>query len=202
LRARHRPALAERPGRTALHSLIGRLRPVLEGSETPWPATRSRLATDISRDLAKAVAALDVAVEELYFQAESLESAHLALEIERKSYQELFDGGPDGYLVTDPRGVILRANRPVGVLFASRAENLVGEMLPNLMRPEDRTSLSAALSALSGNDWTGEWQGVGVPATGAPFRIALTVAVVRHADGNVYRARWSLRDISRRTLAD
>ena len=185
-----------------IHSLIGRLRPVLEGSEPPWPATRSRLATDISHNLAKAVAALDVAVEELYFQAESLESAHLALEIERKSYEELFDGGPDGYLVTDPRGVILRANQPAGVLFASTAENLVGEMLPNLMRPEDRASLAAALSALAGNDWTGEWQGVGVPATGVPFRIALTVAVVRYADGTAYRARWSLRNISRRTLAD
>ena len=93
-------------------NLISRLRPVLEDRRTSWPAERSRLATDISRDLVKAVTALDMAVEELYFQAESLESAHVALEIERRSYQELFDGGPDGYLVTDPRGVILRANRP------------------------------------------------------------------------------------------
>jgi PAS domain S-box-containing protein len=158
-------------------------------------------AADISRDLVKAVAALDVAVEELYFQTESLESAHLALEIERRSYQELSDGGPDGYLVTDPRGVILRANRPAGVLFACNAEDLVGEMLPNLMRPEDRASLASALSALSRDDWSGEWIGEAVPVTGAPFRTALTTAVIRHADGTVYRARWSLRDISRRTLA-
>ena len=183
-------------------NLISRLRPVLEGSPTPWPAGRSRLAADISRDLVKAVAALDVAVEELYFQAESLESAHLALEIERKTYQELFDGGPDGYLVTDPHGVILRANNPAGALFACNAADLVGEMLPNLMRPADRPSLTAALTALSEDDWSGEWQGEAVPATGVPFRIALTVAVVRHADGTVYRARWSLRNISRRTLAD
>jgi len=187
--------------RDILH-LISRLRPVLEGSRTSWPAERSRLATDISRDLVKAVAALDMAVEELYFQAESLESAHVALEIERKSYQELFDGGPDGYLVTDPRGVILRANKPAGVLFASEADDLVGEVLPNLMRPEERASLVTALSALSRGDWSGEWVGEAVPSTGQPFRAALTVAVVRHADGTVYRARWSLRDISRRTLAD
>jgi PAS domain S-box-containing protein len=183
-------------------NLLSRLRPVLEDSGTPWPAARSRLATGISRDLVKAVAALDVAVEELYFQAESLESAHLALEVERKAYQELFDGGPDGYLVTDPRGVILRANRPVGVLFNCEPANLVGEMLPNLMRPEDQASLSAALSALSRGDWSGEWIGEAVPAAGMPFRMALTVAVIRHADRSVYRARWSLRDISRRTLAD
>jgi PAS domain S-box-containing protein len=183
-------------------NLISRLRPVLEARSPSWPAGRNRQALDISRDLVKAVAALDVAVEELYFQAESLESAHVALEIERKSYQELFDGGPDGYLVTDPRGVILRANRPAGVLFACEADDLVGELLPNLMRAEERASLMAAVSALSRGDWTGEWVGEAVPAKGQLYKMALTVAVVRHADGTVYRARWSLRDISRRTLPD
>ncbi len=183
-------------------NLISRLRPVLEARSPSWLAGRNRQALDISRDLVKAVAALDVAVEELYFQAESLESAHVALEIERKSYQELFDGGPDGYLVTDPRGVILRANRPAGVLFACEADDLVGELLPNLMRAEERASLMAAVSALSRGDWTGEWVGEAVPAEGQPYKMALTVAVVRHADGTVYRARWSLRDISRRTLPD
>ncbi|HET8622157.1 MAG TPA: hypothetical protein VFM14_01210 [Gemmatimonadales bacterium] len=47
----------------------------------------------ISRDLAIAVEAFDTAVEELYFQAESLESGHGVLEIERRAYQELFEGG-------------------------------------------------------------------------------------------------------------
>jgi hypothetical protein len=55
-------------------------------------------------------------VEELYFQAESLESAHLALEIERRTYQELFEGGPDGYMVTDPESMILCANRASGAI--------------------------------------------------------------------------------------
>jgi hypothetical protein len=59
-----------------------------------------------------------------------------------------------------------------------------------------------AISSPTRHDWSGEWIGEGVRATGAPFRLALTVAVVRHADGTVYRSRWSLRDISRRTLAD
>jgi PAS domain-containing protein len=105
--------------------LIHRLRPVLEASPTTWPAARGRLAASISRDLVTAVEALDAAVEELYFQSESLESAHLALEIERRSYQELFEGGPDGYLVTDPGGVILRANQRAGTLFGCSADDLV-----------------------------------------------------------------------------
>lgn len=182
--------------------LIHRLRPVLEASPTAWPAARGRLASSIARDLVTAVQALDAAVEELYFQTESLESAHAALEIERRSYQELFDGGPDGYLVTTPDGVILRANEPAGRLFACAAEDLVGETLPALMAPDDRGSLERVIHRFEQADRDGEWIGLAVPANGSPFQVALTAAVVRHDDRSVYRVRWSVRDVSRRPRAD
>ena len=182
--------------------LIRRLRPVLEGSPTSWPDGRGRLAATISRDLVKAVQALDVAVEELYFQVENLEAVHQALDIERRSYQELFEGGPDGYLVTGPEGMILRANRRVGELFACAADDLVGELLPALVHPDYRDSLQAALGAFELRDWDAEWIGQAVSADGSPFALAMTAAVVRHPDGSVYRVRWSLRDISRRPAAD
>jgi PAS domain S-box-containing protein len=182
--------------------LIGRLRPVLDDSPTSWPESRGRLAAAISRDLGNAVEALDGAVEELYFQAESLEAAHQALEIERRSYQELFEGGPDGYLVTAPEGMILRANRRAGELFACTDEDLVGQMLPTLIHPDHRASLQAALGAFELRDWDSEWIGQAVSADGFGFSLALTAAVVRHADGSVYRVRWSLRDISRRPRPD
>jgi PAS domain-containing protein len=148
--------------------LIQRLRPALEGSPTAWPNGRGRLASSIARDLANAVEALDIAVEQLYFQAESLEAAHQALEIERRSYQELFDGGPDGYLVTDPNGVILRANRLAGDLFACLPDDLVGELLPALVLDHHRPSLQAAIAAFDLRDWEGEWIGQGISSTGLP----------------------------------
>ena len=188
---------------TDVLQLILRLRPVLEGSPTAWPDGRGPRAVAIARDLAKAVEVLDIAVERLYLQAESLEMAHQALEIERRSYQELFEGGPDGYLVTDPEGVILRANRVAGELFACSAEDLVGELLPALVQDQHRPSLEAAIAAFELRDWDGEWIGQGVSAAGLPFTLALTAAVVRHhADGSVYRVRWSLRDVSHRPAAD
>ena len=182
--------------------LVQRLHPVLEGSPTAWPDTRGRLAAAIARDLSTAVEALDVAVEERYFQAESLESAHQALEIERRSYQELFDGGPDGYLVTDPNGVIFRANARAGQLFACEADDLVGQLLPALVQPRHRPSLEASIKRLEAEDPSAEWLGQGVALSGAPFSLAMTAAVVRHADGSVYRIRWSLRDISHRPTSD
>lgn len=178
--------------------LIRRLRPVIEGSPTVWPNGRGRLATTMARDLAHAVEALDVAVEQLYLQAESLEAAHQALEIERRSYQEQFDAGPDGFLVTDPDGMILRANRRAGELFACAADDLVGELLPSLVTEEHRPTLQAAIAAFALGDWSGEWIGQAVTAVDRGFALALTAAVVRHADGTVYRVRWSLRDVSRR----
>jgi PAS domain S-box-containing protein len=182
--------------------LIHRLRPVLEASPTTWPAARGRLAASISRDLVTAVEALDAAVEELYFQSESLESAHLALEIERRSYQELFEGGPDGYLVTDPGGVILRANQRAGSLFGCTADDLVGELLPALVAADDRGSLERVIGRFASRDREDEWLGLAVPASGSPFQLALTSVVVRHDDGSVYRIRWSVRDVSRRPRAD
>ena len=47
-----------------------------------------------------------------------------------------------------------------------------------------------------------EWIGEAITAGDRRFSLALTSAVVRHADGSVYRLRWSLRDVSRRLEAD
>lgn len=182
--------------------LIRRLRPVIQASPGAWPTARGQVAAGLARDIAAAVQALDVAVEALYFQADSLEAAHLALEVERRAYREQFEAGPDGHLVTDPNGMIIRANARAGELFACPADNLVGELLPALIADGDRPSLEAAMRGLEIADWKAEWIGRAVRAHGPPFQVALTAAVVRHADGSAYRVQWSVRDISRRPTPD
>jgi PAS domain S-box-containing protein len=143
-----------------------------------------------------------VAVEALYFQTDSLEAAHLALEVERRAYREQFEADPDGHLVTDPDGMIIRANARAGELFACPADNLVGEPLPALVADRDRASLEAAIHGLEVAEWKAEWIGRAVRAHGSPFEVALTAAVVRHPDGSAYRVQWSVRDISRRPTPD
>ena len=182
--------------------LILRLRPVIEASREAWPRTRARAATVIARDITAAVRALDVAVEALYFQTDSLEAAHLALEVERRAYRELLEAGPDGLLVSDPDGIIIRANARAGELFACHAEDLVGHPLPALVQDRDRPSLEAAIQGFEIADWEAEWIGEAVRAKGPTFQMALTAAVVRHADRSVYRVQWSARDISRRPGPD
>jgi PAS domain S-box-containing protein len=104
--------------------------------------------------------------------------------------------------VTDPGGVILRANQRAGELFACAPQDLVGQPLPDLMAPDDRGSLEAGIGGLEIAEWDAEWIGLAVPATGRPFQLGLTTAQVRHADRSVDRVRWSLRNVSRRPVAD
>jgi PAS domain S-box-containing protein len=182
--------------------LTQRLRPLLEARPDAWPGTRGSAATTLSRDLAAAVHALDVAVEALYFQTDSLEAAHLALEVERRAYRELFEAGPDGLLVSDPDGVIVRANVRAAELFGCSVEDLVGHPLPALVRPADSASLAAAIAGFEVADWDAEWVGQAVRAEGPPFQVARPAAVVRHGDRSVYRVQWSVRDISRRPGPD
>ena len=178
-------------------ALVQRLRPFLEKSPESWPEGRGPVAAGISRELAAAVEALDAAVEELYGQAESLESAHGALEIERRAYQE-FEGGPNGYVVTDPEGIILRANRRAGEIFRCGVAHLIGELLHDLIR-DGAPSLRALLAEFEAREPAAEWTGRAVPIDGPPVPVALTASVVRHADRSLYRVRWSVRDIGLRS---
>ena len=180
----------------------GRLHPVIEAGTNGWPRARGRTASAISRDLAAAVRALDVAVEALYLQTDSLEAAHMAIEVERRAYREMFERGPDGRLVSDPEGLILRTNARAVELFACPEADLVGQPLPALVREADRASLEAAIRGFEVADWDAEWIGEAVRAMGPPFRMALTAAVVRHANRSVYRIQWSVRDVSRRPGPD
>lgn len=104
--------------------------------------------------------------------------------------------------MSDPYGVIVRANARAGEVFACPAEDLVGHPLPAVVRPEDRASLAAAIAGFEVTDWDAEWVGEAVRASGRPFQLALTAAVVRHSDRSVYRVQWSVRDISRRPAPD
>jgi PAS domain S-box-containing protein len=185
-----------------IRALIGRLRPVIEASPGAWPRARGHVAAALARDIAGAVGARDVAVEALYFQTDRLEAAPLALEVERRAYREQFEAGPDGHLVTDPDGMIIRANARAGELFACPADHLVGEPLPALVVDRDRASLEAAIQGFEMSDWEAEWIGQAMRAHGPPFQMALTAAVVRHADGSAYRVQWSVRDIGRRPKPD
>ena len=101
-------------------------------------------------ELSIALEELQVAEEELRQQNEELLAARQMAEMERQRYQDLFDFAPDGYLVTDPQGVIREANRVAAILFQVPQGFLIGKPLLLFVAPEDRRDFVGGADGLAG----------------------------------------------------
>ncbi len=77
-------------------------------------------------ELLLAVEELRVAEEEIRQQNEELVAAHVAVEEERRRYQQLFHYAPDAYLLTDLHGIVREANRSAARLFGVQPRFMSG----------------------------------------------------------------------------
>jgi PAS domain S-box-containing protein len=141
---------------------------------------------------------LHVAGEELRQQNEELVAMQNDLEVSRRRYLDLFESAPDGYLVTDPAGVIRRANRAAADLLGVRGDFLPGKPLVLYVAEEDQAEFHRRLDrARAGERPDGiEWELRVSPRDGAAFPAALTVSPTLDAQGTPIGLRWLLRDIS------
>jgi two-component system phosphate regulon sensor histidine kinase PhoR len=104
-------------------------------------------------------------------------------------YAELFELAPVGYVITDPAGVVLEANKAAGELFARDVESVVGRRLAELVGPERRSAFDALVEeAAAGGRWHDE----------VPFvlpdgaRARLLVNALGPPPGSEQRIRWSM----------
>jgi PAS domain S-box-containing protein len=121
-----------------------------------------------------------------------------ALEAEHRRYLELFEFAPDGYLVTDAKGVIQEANRAARALLKARGKGLAGRLLQLYIEEGQRAAFGAQILRLErGSD---ERMPAGTyrfkPASGAYLDVQLSVAATRAQKGGVTRLRWLMRDIT------
>jgi two-component system, OmpR family, phosphate regulon sensor histidine kinase PhoR len=77
------------------------------------------------------------------------------LDAERRRYRELFDLAPVGYVVTDPGGLVLEANRAACELLAREALDLVNTELGTLVAEDRRAEFDALLGEAAGG---ARWQ--------------------------------------------
>ena len=182
---------------TTLHQLIAALHERV--------ATEAVLAAEVLptvlEDLHTALEELHVAEEEQYQQNEALAAARLTAEAERQRYQELFDFAPDGYLVTDPDGMIQEANRAAARLLSVSQYDLLDKSLVGFIAEEERQAFCTFLPRLQQLECVQDWEIRLQPLAGATFPAALTVAAIRHSQG-VVGLRWLLHDISLRKQAE
>jgi PAS domain S-box-containing protein len=169
---------------------------VVEGEQT-----RDELVQAL-HNLQNAYEELQVAGEELRQQNEELAITRLEAEKEGKRYQGLFDSAPDGYLVTDTKGIIHNANRLGEVMLNVPREMLSGKPLVLFIAPEQRREFVTRLSEFKESHESQTWELRIQPQERAPFDAEITVAQAYVPSDKDTIIRWLIRDITKRKQAE
>lgn len=120
-----------------------------------------------------------------------------AAEEELRRYRDLFDFAPDGYLVTDPDGVIQEANRAAASLLHRSQKFLAAKPLAVFVAKEDGRAFRLQLSRWRGDAGrVQDWELRMRPPRGQSFPATVTVAPVRDGKGELVALRWLLRDVT------
>lgn len=97
-------------------------------------------------ELDTALEELKVAEETVHEQTEALGKALQRADAERQRYLELFEFAPDGYGVTDGRGVIVEANRTMCEMLESSPAAAIGKPLLVFVPRDERRELRTFIS--------------------------------------------------------
>ena len=159
------------------------------------PASREELARTLC-ELRTALEEVAVADEELRVQNDELLATREALEAERQRYLELFESAPDGYLVTDPSGTIVKANRAAAALLNTSVKGLAGKPFAVFIGRRRRGDFRALLLRLHAGDRIPDWELEIVPRGGQPLTALLTAAREPVGLGRPDELRLMLRDVS------
>ncbi|NLG48919.1 MAG: PAS domain S-box protein [Chloroflexi bacterium] len=127
-----------------------------------------------------------------------LEQAYNALQLERQRYRDLFDFAPDGYLVTDSKGIINDANHTFSALIGVPAAWLRGSALSAYLSEESRPGFRRLLVRLRREETVSDWEALLKPRSGEAFPASINVSAAIDPGGQVSYFRWMVRDISPR----
>lgn len=168
----------------------------------------SSIESEISAELATALEELQVTVEELYQQQEELLAARQEVELERQRYQNFFEFAPDGYLVTDSKGIIREANYAAENLFNIPRNLIIGKPFIILVTKTDRLSIQTTLERLNklcdrrakqqtkNKAFFGEWELSLQPRDRPSFPAWVTLSTECDRQGKIIGLRWLFRDIT------
>ena len=148
---------------------------------------------------------LQVVEEELRQQNDELALAREVAERETYRYQDLFNFAPDGYVVTDPNGLIQEANQAIADLLALEQSDLINTSLAVYVFESDRRALRNLLYELSCQPQLQKLQtdelNLAPPKRDA-ISVAITVTAIRDNQMQLVGARWLIQDITERKQAE
>lgn len=112
------------------------------------------------------------------------------------NYRELFQYGPDGYVVTDLHGKILEANRAAARLLNVSDRLLPGKLLTLYVSCEQRNEILSQLARIAPGQ-TVEWNMNLVPRLSTDARtVHATIAAELTPSREQRKLRWLLRDVT------
>jgi PAS domain S-box-containing protein len=155
---------------------------------------------EITIDLARVLGDFQTAEKALHDQNRYLAQAKLALDVERRRYQDLFEFAPDGYFVTNARGIISEANRAAALLVNYPLSYLAGLPMAMLVAQEDRTSFCSKLAGLhmrADVELLSGWELRLRPRNRPIIVVDVTAAVMRDQEERCIGLRWLLRDVTK-----
>ncbi|MGQ4649358.1 ATP-binding protein [Lyngbya aestuarii] len=197
---------------------------VIQRSVEKLPDQPQELLTEAIRDISLVVEELYVAQEELQQKQEEQFTTSYQLQLEKQRYRQLFEEVPDGYLVTDDRGVIQEANRTAAIMLNVAQNLIVGKPLALFVSKASHTTFYSQLrqlTQLSSNrdcqccspsqaptspDYQEDhynnaivlrnWEVQIQPRHQESFLAAITVSTTCSDQGHSVGLRWLLRDIT------
>ncbi|MBX2863992.1 MAG: EAL domain-containing protein [Leptolyngbyaceae cyanobacterium MAG.088] len=145
-------------------------------------------------ELSTALEEVHVLSEELTAQYGQTQVAQSILLKEHQQYVELFNLAPDGYIVTDPQGLIQQVNLVAAILFNRHQDFLIGKPFTMLVAETERQRLYSLLADLRQGH---AQQNVFLylkPHQEAPFYASFTIATVQDYQSQIVGFRWLFRD--------
>jgi diguanylate cyclase (GGDEF)-like protein/PAS domain S-box-containing protein len=125
--------------------------------------------------------------------------AHVALAAQQQRYHDLFNFAPDGYLVTDPAGVIYEANQALARLLQTAQPTLMGQTFQSFVAmPEQAVFLRRWQNLMATQEDSQTFEVVLTPLAGLSFAAELTVGAIRNDNQDLIGCRWLVRDITQR----
>ena len=159
-----------------------------------------QLFAEVLEQLSIALHELQVTAEELRDQNEALTSAEGTIAAERERYQDLYNFSPDGYLVTDPHGMIRAANRMAGEILGIDSERLAGKPLSAFVPVDQRQALRTLTNEMAaGRAGIRTLETVLLYSGEANFAAVLRVVASGSKGTGAAELRWTLRDVSEQT---
>ena len=155
------------------------------------------LLEEVMEELSVALHELQTSADELREQQEQLLRAEARIAEERRRYHELFEFGPDGYLVTTGTAVIRESNRMAATLLGVPTSSLFSKPLSVFVHIDRRIAFRTLLNTMAAGEMTTQTlETVIVRRGGTTFPAVLRVIAARSPRTSTVELRWTLRDVT------